>query len=312
MLKAIFFGTAEIACPSLAALADCGFLQVVAVVSQPDKPSGRDLKVHPTAVKALALERGLPVLQPARARDEGFLNELRALAPDVIVVMAYGQILSAALLDIPKHGCVNIHTSLLPKYRGAAPIQWAILNGDPETGVTLMKMDVGMDTGPIIATARTPIDATDNAQSVHDRLGKMGAQLLIEKLPAYLDGSLLPAPQPEGATHARKITKEDGRLPWNEPAIALWNRVRALTPWPGTFANLPAQPKPLLVKIWRAEPADGSGAAGEIISADANGIVVSCGQGALRLLEVQREGGKRLGAREFLAGYPLRAGQRLE
>jgi methionyl-tRNA formyltransferase len=312
MVKAVFFGTAEIACPSLEALAESGFAKVAAVVSQPDRPSGRDLKLHPTAVKSLALKLEIPVLQPERARSEDFLDELRALAPDVIVVMAYGQILPKTLLEIPPHGCVNIHTSILPKYRGAAPIQWAILNGDPETGVALMKMDPGMDTGPIIAIARTPITDNDNAQTIHDRLAQIGASLLVEKLPAYIDGSLLPTPQPEGATHARKITKDDGRLNWSETATTLWNRVRALTPWPGTFTFIPCEPKPLLLKVWKASPISGSGAPGEILSVDKDAITVACGTGALQLLEVQREGGKRLPAREFVLGSPIRVRQRLE
>jgi methionyl-tRNA formyltransferase len=310
--KAVFFGTAEIACPSLEALAGSGFAKLIAVVSQPDRPSGRDLKLHPTPVKASAQKLGLPVLQPERARAEDFLKELRALAPDVIVVMAYGQILSPALLEIPPNGCVNIHTSILPKYRGAAPIQWALLNGDAETGVTLMKMDAGMDTGPIIAVARTPIGPEDDAESLYDRLGGIGAELLLQKLPAYLDGSLKPTPQPEGATHARKITKEDGRLDWNEAALALWNRVRALRPWPGAYSFLATDPKPTLLKIWKAETAEASGAPGQIIEAAKNGIVVATGHQALRLLEVQREGGKRLSARDFLAGNPLKPGQRFE
>lgn len=312
MVKAVFFGTAEIACPSLEALAASGFATVPAVVSQPDRPSGRELKLHPTAVKACALKLGLSVLQPERARAEDFLNELRALKPDIIVVMAYGQILPAALLEIPRHGCVNIHTSILPKYRGAAPIQWAMLNGDAETGVTLMKMDAGMDTGPILAVARTPIAAEDDAESLYARLGKTGAELLIEKLPAYLDGTLQPTPQPDGATHARKITKEDGRLHWNEPAVALWNRVRALRPWPGAYTFLAGDPRPTLLKIWRAEVGEGSGAAGEVLQANKDGLIVGAGNGALRLVELQREGGKRLGAREFLTGTPLRIGQRFE
>lgn len=310
--RIVFFGTAQIAVPSLRALSGSGFAKVVAVVSQPDRPSGRDLKLQPTAVKAAATELGIPVLQPEKARAEEFLAEFRALRPDAAVVMAYGQILSQALLDIPKHGCVNIHTSILPKYRGAAPIQWAILNGDAETGVTLMKMDAGMDTGPIIAIARTPIGAEDNSQTLHDRLGEMGAELLVAKLPAYLRGEIQAAPQPEGATHARKISKEDGRLNWSEPARALWNRTRGLVPWPGAFAILPAEPKPQVIKIWRAEPMERAGAAGEILEAAKDQLVVGCGEGALRLLELQREGGRRLGAREFLAGFPLRAGQRLE
>src|SRR5687767_10029004 len=194
MVEVVFFGTPEIARAPLAALAKSDFAKVIAVVSQPDRPSGRDLKVQPTPVKALAQELGIPVLQPDRARNPDFVEELRSLKPDVVVVMAYGQILPKALLEIPRHGCVNIHTSILPKYCGAAPIQWAILNGDAETGVTLMKMDEGMDTGPIIAIERTPISDEDNAQTVHDRLGELGARLLVEKLPAYLDGSLRPMP----------------------------------------------------------------------------------------------------------------------
>jgi methionyl-tRNA formyltransferase len=312
MVKSVFFGTAEIACPSLEALAQSGFSKVAAVVSQPDRPSGRDLKLHPTAVKSLALKLEIPVLQPERARSESFLAELRAIAPDVIVVMAYGQILPQALLEIPPRGCVNIHTSILPKYRGAAPIQWALLNGDSETGVTLMKMDAGMDTGPIIAMARTPISMEDNAETIHDRLAALGASLLVEKLPAYLDGSLKPAPQPEGATHARKITKEDGRLNWHEPALALWNRVRALTPWPGAFAYLRAEEKPMLLKIWRARSTTGHGAPGEILGVDKAGITVACGRDALLLTEVQREGGKRMSAHDFVLGSPIRFGQRFE
>jgi len=312
MVKAVFFGTAEIACPSLEALAESGIVKVVAVVSQPDRPKGRDLQLQATAVKALAMKLEIPVLQPERARSESFLAELRELAPELIVVMAYGQILPPALLEIPPHGCVNIHTSILPKYRGAAPIQWALLNGDPETGVTLMKMDAGMDTGPVIAFARTPIDFDDNAETVHDRLALKGASLLVEKLPDYLNGSLKPVPQPEGATLARKITKEDGRLNWNEPAPALWNRVRALTPWPGTFAFMPAEPKPQLLKVWKAKPTAGEGTPGKVVAVTKESIVVACGVDALELLEVQREGGKRLLARDFVLGCPIRVGQQLE
>jgi methionyl-tRNA formyltransferase len=312
MVKAVFFGTAEIACPSLEALAESGIAKVVAVVSQPDRPRGRDLKLQPTAVKSLALKLEIPVLQPERARNESFLAELRALAPDLIVVMAYGQILPTVLLEIPPHGCVNIHTSILPKYRGAAPIQWALLNGDIETGVTLMKMDAGMDTGPVITVARTPIDAEDNAETIHDKLALLGASLLVEKLPEYINGSLKPVSQPDGATHARKITKQDGRLNWNDSAEAIWNRIRALTPWPGTYAFIPAEPKPQLLKIWKAKPTPLSGPPGEVLAIEKEGVIVACGSGALQLLELQREGGKRLPARDFVLGCPIRVGQRLE
>jgi methionyl-tRNA formyltransferase len=217
------------------------------------------------------------------------------------------------LLDLPRHGCLNVHTSILPKYRGAAPIQWAIAAGEPETGVTIMKMDAGLDTGPILALERTPIRDEDNGGTLHDRLAELGSGLLVRVIPDWVAGELPAHPQPtEGATYARKIEKEDGRIDWSQPARVIWNRLRAFTPWPGAFTFLPAQPKAALLKIWRAESAgDMAARPREVISADAGGIVVGCGEGALRLLEVQREGGRRLGAREFLAGQPLAPGVRL-
>ncbi|MFM1767867.1 MAG: hypothetical protein RJA22_396 [Verrucomicrobiota bacterium] len=306
-------GTADLARTTLQALLQAPDVVLAGVVSQPDKPRGRDLRQQPTPVKELALAHGLALLQPPRARDPGFLEELRALAPDLIVVAAYGQLLPQALLDLPPHGCLNVHTSLLPSYRGAAPIQWAILDGLEETGVTIMKMDAGLDTGPILAQATTPISTADNAQTLHDRLALLGAQLLVQTLPDWVAGRITPRPQPaSGVSHARKITKEDGLLEWRQPARTLWNRVRGLTPWPGAHTFLPTQPKPTLLKIAAAsvEP-DLSGTPGEILRADRDGFVVACGQQALRLLEVQREGGRRLPARDFLAGHPLNPGTRL-
>ncbi|MBI2924219.1 MAG: methionyl-tRNA formyltransferase [Verrucomicrobia bacterium] len=312
-LRIIFFGTAELACASLAALVASVGGEVVAVVTQPDRPKGRDLKLTPSPVKALALELKLSVLQPERARDPQFIQTLAGLRPDLIVVAAYGQILPPALLDLPRHGCLNVHTSLLPKYRGAAPIQWAILNGDCETGVTIMKMDPGLDTGDILTQQTTPIVPEHNAQTLHDRLAKLGAELLVQTIPDYLAGKTLPRPQPaEGASYARKITKEDGRLDWNRPARALWNQVRAFTPWPGTFTFLPATTERPLLKIWQAEIVESaSGQPGEILPAEKADLVVACGEQALRLLMLQREGGRRLSAAEFLSGHPLQAGQRL-
>jgi methionyl-tRNA formyltransferase len=307
-------GTADLAATVLESLLGAPAFDVVAVVSQPDKPKGRDLKLQPTPVKQVALQRGLPVLQPAKARDPQFLDELRSLNPEIIVVAAYGQILPQALLDIPKHGCLNVHTSLLPKYRGAAPIQWAILNGDAETGVTIMRMEAGLDTGPIVSTQRTDIAAEDNSQTLHDRLAKLGGALLVQTIPAFVAGEIKPVPQPtDGVSYARKITKEDGRLDWSQDARILWNKVRGLTPWPGAFTHLARESSPLLLKIWQAEVFDNRPglAAGEIISADRTGVVVACGTGALRLLELQREGGKRLPIQAFMAGTPLLAGQRL-
>jgi methionyl-tRNA formyltransferase len=306
-------GTAELSCASLQALARDEKFHVVAVVTQPDKPKGRDLKLAPSPVKILAEKLNLPVLQPLKARDENFIGELRELKPDLLVVVAYGQILPQTILDLPLHGCLNVHTSLLPKYRGAAPIQWAIANGDAETGVTIMKMDAGLDTGPILSTRRTPILPTDDSQSLHDRLAQLGAALLGETIPDFVGGKISPQPQPaEGSTYAAKINKEDGKIDWSQPAVQIWNRLRAFTPWPGAFTFLPAEPKSQLLKIWKAEVVERSGGAGEILSADKSSIIVGCGQNALRILELQREGGRRLAAEQFLTGFPLKAGGRLD
>jgi len=306
-------GTADLACASLRALCREKSLQVIAVVSQPDKPKGRDMKLQPTPVKELALAEGLAVLQPRRARDEDFIAQLRSLQPDLIVVAAYGQILPQSLLDIPRLGCLNVHTSLLPRYRGAAPIQWAILDGDAETGVTIMKMDAGLDTGPMVSTTRTAILAEDNAQTLHDRLAQLGGELLIKTIPDYAAGKLVPTPQPaEGATYARKISKEDGLIDWSQPARVLWNRVRGFTPWPGAYTHLKSDGATRLLKIWLAEvEPTRSGAPGEILHADKNGVVIACGEQALRVTQLQREGGRRMSAQEFLAGHLLAVGTRL-
>ena len=311
-LKIIFMGTAELAGASLRALCREKSFQLIAVVSQPDKPKGRDLKLQPTPVKQVALNAGLPVLQPPRARNADFIEQLRALQSDLIVVAAYGQILPQAILDLPRFGCVNVHTSILPKYRGAAPIQWAILNDEPETGVTIMKMDAGMDTGPILSQATTPISAEDNAQTLHDRLAELGGDLLVRTIPDYVAGRIIPRPQPaEGASHARKISKEDGHIDWTQPARALWNRVRGFTPWPGAFTRLAVQGKPVLLKIWSAQiVAELSGEPGAVLRADKQGIVIACGTQSLRVLELQREGGRRLAAQDFLTGHDLQVGSR--
>ncbi|HKS38786.1 MAG TPA: methionyl-tRNA formyltransferase [Verrucomicrobiae bacterium] len=313
-LRIVFMGTAALACPALAALTRTPTFQVSGVVTQPDRPKGRDLRPHPSPVKLLGASLHLPVLQPERARDESFIQELRQLAPDLIVVVAYGQILPGAILELPRHGCLNIHASLLPKYRGAAPIQWAILNDESETGVTIMKMDEGLDTGGILGAETTAIGPEDNSQTVHDRLAAIGAELLLKTIPEYASGRITPRPQPAtGATYARKITREDGRLDWNQPSRALWNRVRAFVPWPGAFTFFPISPRVTLLKVWRAEPIEAPAArTGEVLDAGKNGIVVGCGQGALRILSLQREGGKQLNAAEFLTGHPLKAGDRLE
>ena len=308
-LRIIFMGTAELSCASLEKLCGEKNFSVVAVVTQPDKPKGRELKLAPSPVKVLAEKFSLPVLQPLKARDENFISELRVLQPDLLVVVAYGQILPPAILNLPPHGCLNVHTSLLPKYRGAAPIQWAIADGNAETGVTIMQMDAGLDTGPMLALRRTPILPTDDSQILHDRLAQLGAELLAETIPGYVAGKILPQPQPaEGLTYAAKIKKEDGQIDWNSPAEKIWQRLRAFTPWPGAFTFLQAEPKPQLLKIWKLEPVEKSGRAGEVLSADKTGIVVGCGKNAVRILELQREGGKRLSVEQFLTGHPLKTG----
>jgi methionyl-tRNA formyltransferase len=318
-MRIVFMGTAELSCASLEALARDKQFSVAAVVTQPDKPKGRDLKLQPSPVKSLALKLNLPLLQPGRARDEQFIAELRELRPDLIVVVAYGHILPPAILELPRHGCLNVHTSLLPKYRGAGPIQWAIANGESETGVTVMKMDAGLDTGPIVSQRRTAILAEDDSAALHDRLAALGAELLAETIPAYVTGKIQPQPQPtEGASYAPKIKKEDGRIDWELPAKTIWNRLRAFTPWPGAFTswrptfNIQHPTSNIqLLKIWKVEVVESSGKAGEILSADKNGILVACGRDALRILELQPESGRRMSAAEFLAGHALKAGEKI-
>lgn len=311
-LRIIFFGTAELSCASLEKISRVQNFSVLAVVTQPDKPKGRELKPTPSPVKLLAEQLALPVLQPLKARDETFIGDLRFLQPDLLVVVAYGQILPSTLLSLPRFGCLNVHTSLLPKYRGAAPIQWAIADGEAETGVTIMQMDAGLDTGPVLAVRRTPILPTDDSQILHDRLAQLGAELLIETIPGYVAGTITPQPQPVvGFTYAAKIKKEDGQIDWNLPAQQIWNRLRAFTPWPGAFTFLATETKPQLLKIWKAEWLERTGSVGEILSADKTGVVIGCGHGALRILELQREGGRRLTTEQFLAGFPLKAGGKL-
>jgi len=308
-LRIIFMGTAELSCASLEKLAAGKGFQLLTVVTQPDKPKGRELKLQPSPVKILAEKLSLPVLQPAKARDENFISSLRALQPDLVVVVAYGQILSSAILELPRHGCLNVHTSLLPKYRGAAPIQWAIADGNAETGVTIMQMDAGLDTGPILAMRRTPILPADDSQILHDRLAQLGADLLIETIPGYVAGKITPQSQSlEGASYAAKIKKEDGEINWQLSAREIGNRLRAFTPWPGAFTHFPGESHPQLLKIWRAECVTQTGRAGEVLAAGPHGITVGCGQDALRILELQREGGKRLAAEQFLPGFPLPPG----
>lgn len=315
MLRIVFIGTAELAVASLQALHRHPGFEIPLVVTQPDRPQGRKLQLKPTPVKAAALEAQLTVFQPEKIRTEDSLRTIRDARPDLLVVAAYGQILPKALLDLPRWGCLNVHTSLLPKYRGAAPIQWSMLNGDAQTGVTIMQMDPGLDTGPILTQQATPIADTDDAISLHNRLAQIGSELLIQTIPAWVAGELRPQVQTEAGTcYARKIEKQDGLLDWRLPAKSLWNRVRGLVPWPGAFClrSDRTDAPPQTLKIWEAVPESAvhSGVGGEVVQVSSSGIVVRCGEGALRLLALQRDGGKRLPCREFLAGHPIQVGER--
>jgi len=313
-LRIVFFGTAQLACNSLSVLSTAPGVQLIAVITQPDRPGGRHLSPQPSPVKRLACELGLPLLQPEKARSAEFLEELEVLRPDLIIVAAYGQILPRPILELPRFGCLNVHASLLPKYRGAAPIQWAILNDEPETGITIMKMDEGLDTGDILTQEVTRIAADDDAQSLHDRLAHIGAALLVSTIPDYVAGKIHARRQAgQDASYARKIVKEDGRLDWTQPARCIWNRIRAFVPWPGTFTFLNTGPKPTLLKIWHASVADSvNGRPGEVIEAHKNALTIACGQKTgLRLLSLQLEGGKQIGVESFLAGHRLKAGDRL-
>ncbi len=304
MPRIIFMGTPQFAVRSLEACLEVG--EVVAVVTQPDKPKGRGQEVSQSPVKQLALAKGLPVLQPAKVKGTDFAQTLAAYAADVAVVTAYGKILPQDVLDTPTHGCVNVHASLLPRFRGAAPIQWAIALGDLVTGVCLMRMDAGMDTGPVIDRAELPILPTDTSASLHDKLADLSGALLRRSLPGYLTGSLVPVAQPtEGIVPAPMIRKEDGELDWALPAVVLERRLRAFTPWPGASTRWNGQ----LLKIHAAAVAPGvvppGTQPGTVLAASPDGIDVACAEGTLRLQTLQLEGRKALPAKDFLAGTPI-------
>ena len=307
-MRTVFFGSPDFAVPCLDALHEVS--DVAAVVSQPDRPAGRGLNMKPPPVKARALELGLDVWQPTKIRTADFAARLRALRTDVGVVVAYGRILPRAVLDAPRMGCVNVHASLLPRWRGAAPIQWSIVHGDSQTGVTLMQMDEGMDTGAILARATTPIAPNEDAATLSGRLSKMGAELLRAELPRYVAGELEATPQDEArATMAPLLTKEHGRIDWTQPARAVHDLIRGMSPWPGAYADL----GPRRIKIHRAiaSTLDPEGATpGEVIALDAEGILVACGQGTLEILELQESGRRRVDARAFISGRGVAVGDR--
>lgn len=293
-MRVVFMGTPEFSVPVLAALA--AHHQVVTVYSQPPRPAGRGKKDRPTPVHMKALELDLPVRTPRNFRAEEDRAAFAALGADVAVVVAYGLILPQALLDAPRHGCLNIHASLLPRWRGAAPIHRAIMAGDAETGLCIMQMEAGLDTGPVLLRATTPIGATETTGALHDRLSEMGAALILEALD-WLD-TLSPEPQPEaGVTYAAKIDKAEARIDWTRPAAELVRQVNGLSPFPGAWC-LAGEER---LKLLRAAPAPGSGTPGQVLG----GFTVACGTGALEVLEAQREGKRPMPAAEVLKGLTL-------
>lgn len=303
----MFMGSAGFACPSLERLLGSSADEVVAVITQPDRPRGRHLEVAGCPVKQYIGERGTPVLSPPDVNDPEMLQRLRVLAPDVMVVVAYGQILKAGLLAIPRLGCINVHGSLLPKYRGAAPIQWAVADGQAVTGVTTMFVNSRMDAGDVVLRREEPIGPEDTGGSMHDKLAKAGADLLGETMDLLRAGKAPREPQDESmATYARKLSKADARMDWTMPAMALHNRVRGFNPWPCCCCEISGVGRIKVLRT-RVEPAEGS--PGSVAGIGSDGVLVAAGGGCgLRLIEVQPEGGKRMSGDAFLRGRPLAVG----
>jgi methionyl-tRNA formyltransferase len=318
-MKVIFAGTPEFASAALQGLLQAGF-SVPLVLTQPDRPAGRGMKLQASPVKQCALSNGIPVAQPRSLRLDGKYpgdaaaarDALLAAQADVMVVAAYGLILPQWVLDLPPKGCLNIHASLLPRWRGAAPIHRAIEAGDAETGITIMQMDAGLDTGDMLLTERLPIALADTTATLHDRLAAQGAQLIVQALQLAASGGLRPTPQPaDGVTYAHKIEKAESNIDWSLDAPAIARRVRAFDPFPGASTGCAGE----TIKVWSCEIDSTTGNKsldpGQILSANGQGVTVACGQGALRLTTLQRPGGKRLSAADFLRGFDLQPGMQL-
>lgn len=303
-LKVVFMGTPDFAVPSLKALHEAGY-EIPLVITQPDRPAGRGKKITPPPVKVLAENLEIPVYQPERVKgNEELIEKLKEISPDLIVVAAYGKILPDEILNLPKFRCINVHASLLPEYRGASPIQSALLDGKEKTGVTIMLISPELDAGDIISQREVPIEKSDNAQILHDKLAKVGAELLVETIPPYISGELKPVPQDSSkATYCKPITKEMGRIDWNLPAEKIFNMVRAFTPWPSAYTTFRGK----RVKITKAEPTPGTGEPGKIIKADRE-LVVATGEGALKIEKLKPEGKKEISGEEFIRGYRIQTG----
>jgi methionyl-tRNA formyltransferase len=304
-MKIIFAGTPDFAASALQALIDADH-EIALVLTQPDRPSGRGMKLTASAVKEVAVANQIPVYQPEKLRTAEQQAPLQGIGADVMVVAAYGIILPQAVLDLPRLGCLNIHASLLPRWRGAAPIQRAILAGDTETGITIMQMDAGLDTGDMLSIHRTAIESTDSASSLHDKLAAQGAQAIVAALADLPQLQAHRQIQPEqGVTYAEKLKKEEAQIDWQQDAGQLDRMIRAFNPFPSAQTSWQG----VAIKIWQARLCDGQGQAGQILALEKDAIVVACGHGALRITELQKAGGKRLGAQAFLAGNELSAGQ---
>lgn len=310
-MKLVFAGTPEFAASALDALVSARN-EIALVLTQPDRPGGRGMKSLMSPVKLLAQRNHIDVLQPATLKDPVAQERLRQTGADIMIVAAYGLILPQAVLDIPRLGALNIHASLLPRWRGAAPIQRAMLAGDRETGICIMRMDAGLDTGPVLMSEATPVSDTDTAQTLHDRLATLGARLVVRTLAEIEKGTLQAQPQPEqGVTYAHKINKAEAKIDWSEACDAVDRRIRAFSPFPGAHAVI----RGVELKLWRAasqlaSPSSPSVAPGQVLAAGPQGVVVACGEGVIRLLELQRPGGKRLAVADFLRGFSIVPGDR--
>ena len=311
-MRVVFMGTPDFAVPTLQVLLDSRH-DVVGVVTQPDRPKGRSGKLQPSPVKEKAMEAGVPVLQPEKVKDPAFFPELEALQPDVIVVVAFGQILPETVLNLPEYGCMNVHASLLPKLRGAAPIQWSVIDGDSESGVTIMQMDKGLDTGDILLQKEVVLDEKETGGSLFDRLMETGAELIVEVLPKIEAVELTPVVQKEElATYAGKITKDMGNIDFAKSAVTIERLIRGLNPWPSAFTHY----KGKILKIWEADVVSECANAenpvpGTVIAMDKESFTLATGEGALRIRSLQPEGKKRMSCAEFMRGYEIKVGEAL-